>query len=332
MKRIVFVSLLMISIVAGVGLLLPPGDDAAIVAKDLGLPTAIKVTATPLALDLKAPSGRVVVKVRYAGGWELSSDHDDFGGFSGLLIDADKQQLLSINDKGDWWQSPFDALSGAAPAGGMMSGYTRTSESDKVDLDAESLIRYGNGFLVSFEQNHRLEYVKEPGAKPTPPEELAAIDFGGVSQNGGMEAIAHLHTGEVLAFAERGEGVDGRLKAWLVSEMQASNLYFAPPKNFAPTDAAVLPNGDVLVLLRKYSAIEGVAIKVHHIKAESIVAGTVLKGTEILHLTPAGPVDNMEGLDVVPVDDTTVRLVMIADDNFNPLQRTLLMMFDYAYK
>lgn len=332
MKRILLFSLLMISIVAGAGLLLPSGDGATTIAKDIGLPTDIKVMATPLQLDLSVPSDSAAVKVQYAGGWALSSDHEDFGGFSGLLVDADTKKLLSINDKGDWWQSPFDVLSGTPPTGGMMNGYALASKADKVDLDAESLIRYGGGFLVSFEHNHRMDYVAEPGAKPTIPKGLATIDFAGVSKNGGMEAIAHLPTGDVLAFAERGEDVGGRLKAWLVSEAQASDLYFAAPKNFAPTDAAVLPGGDVLVLLRKYSAIEGVAIKVHHIQADSIVAGAVLKGTEILHLTPEGPVDNMEGLDVVPMGENTVRFVMIADDNFNPLQRTLLMMFDYTYQ
>ncbi len=40
----------------------------------------------------------------------------------------------------------------------------------------------------------------------------------------------------------------------------------------------------------------------------------------------------MEGMDLVALDENTVRIAMISDDNFNPLQRTLLMMFDYTYQ
>lgn len=303
----------------------------AAVAADTGLPIDIRVAAVPLSHEQQAGFIGDAGRIRFAGGWVLSSDHSDFGGFSGLLIDAEANILLAINDKGDWWQAGFDARRLREPAAGKMRGYTFGSIADKTDLDAESLIRFEDGYLVAFEQNHRLEFVREVGGPPMPPR-LAAIDFSGVSRNGGMEAIALLESGLLLAFSERGKNAAGLLKAWLVSENQTSDLSFAPPANFAPTDAVTLPGGDVLVLLRHYSAIDGVAVKLHHIKAADIREGAILSGTEVLHLTPEFPVDNMEGLDAVILDDNTVRLVMISDDNFNPLQRTLLMMFDYEYR
>ena len=286
--------------------------------------TAVKAEALLLDQMPETPA-------RYAAGWALSSENDDFGGFSGLVVSTDAKTLVAINDKGDWWQAGFDLHAVAAPTQGTMRGFVPGAVADKSDLDAESLIRFREGFLVSFEQNHRLEFVAEPGEKPVPAN-MAAIDFGGISSNGGMEAIALLPSGTLLAFAERGLDVGGRLKAWLVNEDATASVYFEPPANFAPTDAATLPNGDILVLLRKYSAIEGVAIKVVHLKAGDVRPGAVMEGAEILHLTPEGPVDNMEGLDIAILDDDTVRLVMISDDNFNPLQRTLLMMFDYDYR
>lgn len=269
--------------------------------------------------------------VRFAGGWVLSSENEDFGGFSGLVLDPNAKTLVAVSDKGDWWQAGFDPRAGTAPTPGTIRGFVPGAVADKVDLDAESLIRFGGGFLVSFEQRHRLVFVADAGEKPTP-SGLATIDFAGVSSNSGVEAMAMLPSGSLLAFAERGLDVGGELKAWLVSKDGAANISLKPPANFAPTDAATLPNGDVLLLLRKYSAVEGVAVKVLHINAEDIQPGSVLEGAEILHLTPEGPVDNMEGLDVIAIDDDTVRMVMISDDNFSPLQRTLLMMFDYDYR
>jgi len=301
------------------------------VADGKGLPVEITVAARELPFDQPTATMPGGPAVRFAGGWALTSSHEDFGGFSGLVVDSENNTLTAISDKGDWWQAPFDVRRFSPPTTGVMQGYSAGTIADKKDLDAESLIRFDDGFLVSFEHNHRLEFVKEAGkAGIAPP--LAAIDFAGVSMNSGMEAIARLKTGQLLAFAERGLDVGGQQKAWLVSAGTADDIWFKPPMNFSPTDAATLPNGDILVLLRYFSAIDGVAVKVHRIKAAKIVAGATLSGEEILHLTPEFSVDNMEGLDVVALDNDTVRLVMISDDNFNSFQRTLLMMFDYDYR
>lgn len=317
-------------VLAGLVFLSFAGGNRPSVAESAGLPVEVTIVANPLErpiLDEPIEQG-----LSFAGGWILASDHEGFGGFSGLVVDGDAGSLVAISDKGDWWQAPFDVVGALPPGTGSMRNYTFGAIADKEDLDAESLIRFQGGYLVAFEQNHRLEFLTEVGGKPSPPSGLANIDFSGVSNNSGMEAIAFLPSGSLLAFTERGLDTSGRLKAWLVSDDSVTDLYFAPPANFAPTDAAVLPNGDVLVLLRKYSAVEGVAVKVMHVEATGISPGAVLAGREILHLTPEGPVDNMEGLDVVTLADDKVRLVMISDDNFNPLQRTLLMMFDYKYQ
>lgn len=333
MKQFFILACITFSAVAGVAAFWPQETVSAQMtaeeaARATGLPVEIKVSAEPLALSLPSGSGNM----SFVAGWALTSDHEDFGGFSGLVLEEDAGRLLAINDKGDWWQAPFNPLSGRAPLGGTMRGYTMGAVADKIDLDAESLLRMNGGYLISFEQNHRLEFQPEVGGKPTLDTGFATIGFAGVSKNGGMEAIAVLPSGELLAFTERGRDTQGKLKAWLVSNEEAKPLFFAPPKNFAPTDAATLPNGDVLVLLRKYSVIEGVEVRLHHLKADSIIAGAVLSGEQVLRLTPDGPVDNMEGLDVVTLSDDTVRLAMISDDNFNALQRTLLMLFDYKYQ
>ena len=333
MKRYLITACVVVLTVAGVAAFWPQETVTAQMtaqeaARATGLPTGIKVSAEPLALSLPATGGNI----SFVAGWALTSEHDDFGGFSGLLLEEETSQLTAINDKGDWWQAPFEVQGAIAPYGGTMRAYTMGAVSDKEDLDAESLLHLNGGYLISFEQNHRLEFQPEVGGKPTPDTGFAAIDFAGVSKNSGMEAIAVLPSGELLAFTERGRDTQGKLKAWLVSDGEARPLFFAPPKNFAPTDAATLPNGDVLVLLRKYSVIEGVEVRLHHLKADSIIAGAVLTGEQVLRLTPDGPVDNMEGLDFVALNSNTVRLAMISDDNFSALQRTLLMLFDYKYQ
>ncbi|WP_262693528.1 esterase-like activity of phytase family protein [Kordiimonas aquimaris] len=298
-----------------------------------GAAISIEIMAKPLLLNPEDAQQNNLGEMRYAGGWVLSSTAESFGGFSGLMVDAEAQRLLAISDKGEWWQAAFDARSNTPPSDSVMLPYENDADAvSKIDLDAESIVSFGSDILVSFEQRHRLEQVSVPGEEARLSSFMLDVTFDGVSNNGGMEAIAVLANGQLLAFAERGLDQLGRLKAWLSNGAVTEALSFKPPVNFAPTDAATLPNGDVLVLLRQYSAIDGVAIKVHHIRRGDILPGAILEGVEVLHITPKLSVDNMEGLDVVALDEDTVRLVMISDDNFNPLQRILLMMFDYIYQ
>ncbi len=191
-----------------------------------GLPIDINVSSEPLALSLADQD----TNISFVSGWALSSDHQDFGGFSGLVLEEADGGLLAINDKGDWWQAPFDLLAGHAPTGGSMRAYTMGAVADKTDLDAESLLQTKGGYLISFEQKHRLEFQPEIGGRPTSKTGFAAIDFAGISKNGGMEAIALLPSGELLAFAERGRDTQGKLKAWLVSEDEVAPLFFARRK------------------------------------------------------------------------------------------------------
>lgn len=324
---IVAVLLSLLAAIALYKLVEPGGADAAVYQ-----PQEIEVRATALPRDQQFRTSSGDLNVRFAGGWVLSSEGDAFGGFSGLVVDTDSKGLIAINDKGDWWQAPFDPSGTNPPQGGTVAPYAPGAKADKTDLDAESLVRARGGFLVAFEQRHRLEWVARPGALPEPAGFLAPIDFAGISDNSGMEAIVMLSPERLLAFSERGLNQDGVLKAWLVDGEAVKPISFRPPKNFAPTDAALLPDGDVLLLLRHYSAVDGVAVRVHRIKAADLVPGAVLVGEEVLELKTDQSVDNMEGLDLITLGDNIVRLVMISDDNFNPLQRTLLMMFDYRYK
>jgi len=140
--------------------------------------------------------------------------------------------------------------------------------------------------------------------------------------------LTWVKSGALLTFAERGLDVDGRLGGWLVTENGADRLYLKPPKNFAPTDAATMPNGDVLVLMRRFSVLDGVAVKILRLKAADIKPEAELVGEELAHLAPPLAVDNLEGLDVQALPSGHTRLFILSDDNFNDSQRTLLLVFD----
>jgi hypothetical protein len=58
-----------------------------------------------------------------------------------------------------------------------------------------------------------------------------------------------------------------------------------------------------------------------------VVPGAVLDSPELIVADMAYQVDNMEGLSVHREADGTLVLTMVSDDNFSPLQRTLLLQF-----
>jgi hypothetical protein len=146
--------------------------------------------------------------------------------------------------------------------------------------------------------------------------------------NGGLEAMVRLANGAVVAFSEHGRmKKDGPLKAWIYRDGIAAAMALDAPEGFSPTGAALLPDGDVLLLLRSYSPLRGVRARLLRIDAAAILPDAVLKGDELARLEPPMTVDNMEGL-AVHVDTAGQWMItIISDDNFSPLQRTILLRY-----
>ena len=102
--------------------------------------------------------------------------------------------------------------------------------------------------------------------------------------------------------------------------------YRTAPK-FLPTDAAALPNGDVLVLSRHFSVLGGARVRLERVPAGAIGAGAVLQGALVARFERPLTVDNFEGVAAVQGEDGETLVYILSDDNFNFLQRTLLLLF-----
>jgi hypothetical protein len=89
----------------------------------------------------------------------------------------------------------------------------------------------------------------------------------------------------------------------------------------------VLPNGDALVLQRRFPP---VGARVLRIDVTSIAPGATLEGEELARLEGAYAVDNMEGIAARTGPKGETLSYLLSDDNFNPLQQTLLLMFELA--
>ena len=97
-------------------------------------------------------------------------------------------------------------------------------------------------------------------------------DFSMMRSNAGIESLAHLADGRLLAIEEGPDGeADGISHAWLIGpDGESGRLGYRRANNFRPTDAASLPNGDVLVLERRYTTVGGVAARLKLVPAAAI--------------------------------------------------------------
>src|SRR5262249_45591800 len=116
----------------------------------------------------------------------------------------------------------------------------------KFDRDAEELIVLPDGTrLVVFEHNVRFGYF--------PPGSATATRFGPLPNlvpptNLGIEAAVRFPDGRFLLIAERLGSEAGVRRAWLGEPDAWQPLDYAPPTNDDVSGAALLPDGDLLVL------------------------------------------------------------------------------------
>jgi hypothetical protein len=184
-------------------------------------------------------------------------------------------------------------------------------------------------FIVSFEQIHRLwRYAPAPStlysaAVPIPvPAELARAPA-----NGGVECVAALRDRRLIILTEDLRKSDGSLAGWIIDRDRFRGFSYASSEGFAPSDCAVLKSGDLLVLERRLSALEGWAVRIMRVPEESLQAATRLQGIEIARLERPLTVDNFEGLAVYEDSAAGTFVYLVSDDNYFPLQRTLLFQF-----
>jgi hypothetical protein len=198
--------------------------------------------------------------------------------------------------------------------------------------DSEGLARQPDGsFIVSFERRHRIwiypaadpPFSLPPRALPVPP------DLHKAPANGGIEAIARLQGGRILALAE--ELVEnGDNVGWIGDGRSWEKLRYRPGLAFVPTDAVQMADGDVLVLERRFSFLGVPGGRVVRVKRDEFKPGALVSGEELAVLEPPLILDNYEGIATAEGPRGETLIYILSDDNFSFLQRNLLLLFELA--
>lgn len=305
-----------------VALLLAPGTWVRSPRPAPVLDAGVEVTALALA-------GKRIGSVEVLGGWELASRHSYFGSYSGLVASPDGR-FLAASDRGKaMW---FDFVDGTPSGLSWGSFDAADADPDKTAVDIEALAQdpASGRIWAAYELRNMIERRERDLSRPRRvfPQAMA-----GWSGNKGPEAMTRLGDGRFLMLGEGRAGWLGEEFPGLmwqgdpVAGREPLAFTFRAPEDFRPTDMASLPDGRVLILVRRVVLGLPPHFEVRLLVADpvSIAAGRSWRGTELARFAPPLPTDNYEGLAVDPGDGFPVTLTMISDDNDVRYQRTLLL-------
>jgi hypothetical protein len=302
----------------------------------------ITVTGHPITFSTKEPGKRDFGRLTLLGEAVLTSSSDYFGGYSGIVLDAKGEAFLAISDSGSWLSGKLDYKDG------QIAGMSQTRIGPILEdgkplrkgrRDAEALAALKSGaldghYLISFEREHRIqEYAFEKGELRGPVGSRPVPDqLKGMRSNSGMEDLVILRgdpfAGAMVTFAEEKISPEGRHTGALVKDGKSQPLFITRHEQYDITDMQSLNDGSLAVLERSFDpATRRLGIRMRLIAAAEVKPGAVLGGEVLLDAGPELEIDNFEGLAVHQSAAGDTILTLISDDNFNFLQRTLLVQF-----
>ena len=299
-------------------------------ATELGTPVelkSIKINLFPT--DLENIS---LNKLKFVSGIEIKSNHPDFGGLSGLIINEDKS-LIAVGDQGIWLTGKIkiDENGKLVEIINGRLGHLKGNENNllyklgKSYTDAESIETYNNKFIVSFERKHRILIFNDIFLHS----EIFydRIKYLDLPDNGGIEAMAPLKNNSIFLLSENLIHPDDKIAGYLLSDNKLKKVYVKKNGSFKPTDMSSLPDGNILLLERSFSPVRGVSARISVIKYEDLKPNSVILPFTLDTLKPPMVVDNFEGISFLKLNDGGYYIFILSDDNFNFLQKTLLYQF-----
>ncbi|MFO1070475.1 MAG: esterase-like activity of phytase family protein [Geminicoccaceae bacterium] len=284
----------------------------------------VEIDAKPLDVAAIAGPRRRIGELDLLAGFHLTSRDERFGGLSGLLGDGDR--LMAVSDRGTFWSARLDR----ADDGTLLGLRDWTVENvgvayDDWPPDLEAVARLADGTIVASAEtpSRGLTLFGTPPAwLPGMRDELAEQP-----PNEGVEAMTTLADGTLMTFGEA-EVEGGLHEVVLFGADGVRHLRYATESGFAPTDADRV-GSNLLVLERRLSLLGGFEARIVlvDLAATPPEAGTTLRGRELARLGVGSISDNFEGLAAERARDGRLVIYVVSDDNFLPVQRTLLLQF-----
>ncbi len=283
---------------------------------------------------------RVFGKLEFLGGISYTSGNALLGAISAIRFREDRENFVAVLDTGHWLTGRIERdaegrLSGLADVRAR-SMIDRDGEDEKVKgrMDAEGMALFRGEVLVAFEVFHRIDAYPDPGFMEARPSRRlkVPIERREMRGNKGMEALAISPAAGPLGavpvvVTERSLDRDGNVFAAVLDGPRKGLFAVKRSDPWDITDGAFLPNGDLLLLERRFRLSDGMGMRIRRIDGETIRPGAVVDGEVLIDADLSQQIDNMEGLDVVAMGKDDIRIIVVSDDNHSILQRNLMLEF-----
>lgn len=306
-------------------------------SKPLALPAtpeAITVTAQPIRTFHPGDETARFGALAFRGGLVLTSDFRGFGGISGFSLSG-SGRFLAVTDAGVFLSGHLDT-DGDTPTG--LSEVKAAAVLDQAGRpqatrgrgDVEALAVGPDGVYVAMEDvNEIWRYPPDPLGKAGAM--VPAPGIRNLRRNLGLESLAFIPSGPLqgalVGIGEEGADKTADLPGFIIGGRKPGNFTVAKSGVFNATDLALGPAGEMYLLERHYAVTTGVKMQIRRFQLAEVKPGARLVG-EVLGTFDMGyEIDNMEGLAVTTGAGGETLLTLVSDDNFNPLQRTILLRF-----
>ncbi|BDY12516.1 esterase-like activity of phytase family protein [Hydrogenimonas cancrithermarum] len=280
--------------------------------------------------DLSPASAKRMVEILDAKAIRFSPKNGiPFTGVSDLAYDSETKTLYAISDEGYLYVMKLRIGNGKIEHVALLKRHRLKDESGrplhgKKWRDAEGLALTPKGLAVSFERKPRIVLYTPRGGY------MEKVKISKILQkkshyrgkNSMLEGVARHPVYGIVTAPERPLEKQDAAFHTIYAKMRRWRF----PATAALTAIEVMPNGDFLVLERSYDWLtrrrRTILSRVHSRSCEQKVCRTErladLDSEQGWHL------DNFEGLTHVEAN----RYLMISDDNGNPFQKTVLVLFE----
>jgi len=292
-------------------------------------PGRAEMRIAPILLDPADPARRDLGGLRFLGGWVLASGDSRFGGISAMHVEDGA--VTALSDVGMVMRFALPGTPRTAPVDFRPLEAGPGPRSRKSNRDTEGMLVLGRATWVTFEHHNMIwRYRRDTLAALSSARPPAMRRWPG---NAGAEGLVRLGDGRFLVFGE-GRDNDRPLGPAVLfagdpslPATPSAALSYRRTPGYRASDAALLPDGRILLLSRRFSAWQGWSARLAVADPRGLGPGSVIEAREIAALQAPLTVDNMEALSVTREGARTI-VWIASDDNFGAFQRTLLLKFE----
>ena len=270
----------------------------------------------------------------WAHDWTLSKQmhirpfSSKIGGLSAIHIHDEGRQFLALSDHGTLFEGHIKRSKNNEIRGAKIKNQMSLFDYDGAPVtgrqrDAEGIaVTHDGQFYVSFEGAHRVDYYTRVGA--TAQKIATHPHFARLGINAGLEALATDNAGQLYAIAELDQNDTRPFPVFRFRNGQWTQFaQIIRHKDYLITGADITPDGRLYVLERRLRGVQ------FRSRVRSFAIGEDLGDPRVELETKPGQFGNLEGISLWRDNTGTMRMSLIADNNFITLLNNDLVEFQY---